>query len=741
MTKKLLWVVFSIVLAAQALAFESAPTLAPVLKPLPEQSQTSQLAAAVLNRYHYKAMPLDDALSERIFDRYLKSLDYEKSFFVQSDIDQLAGMRTKLDNAIIEKDLARPFAIYNLYMQRVVERFTYARALLNGKFYFEKNETYRYERAKESWPASEQEMRELWRKRVKNDWLRLKLAGKDEKGIIETLDKRYENSLRRVSRTKSEDAFQVFMNAYTMAIEPHTNYMSSRAAENFDITMRLSLVGIGAVLTEKDDYTTIRELSPGGPAVLSGQLKPGDRIIGVGQGEGAPMIDIQGWRLDDSVALIRGTEDTLVLLDVLPVDAGPDGDHKLVKLIRKKITLESQSAQKTILSVADKATTRRIGVITIPNFYEDFDARGRGDPDFKSVTRDVARLLEELKIEKVDGVLVDLRNNGGGSLTEAIELAALFVGPGPIVQQRNAQGRVTVARDSNARIVWDGPLGVLINRGSASASEIFAAAIQDYGRGVLIGEASFGKGTVQSMINLDRMTKTKNDKVKFGELKLTIAQFFRIDGGSTQLRGVQPEILFPALSDPDDFGESSYDNALPWVKIDAADYSPLGDLKGLLPELTRRHQARVKRDKAFQALREDVAEIALRRKKNLISLNEAERRKERDTQEAKLATREKWKTAGAGDADLAPGKSLAIDKKNTFSDDGLQANERNLTSDLAAEKARKDAKDILLIEAANIVSDQAALKRPLDELAARARLGVPLSRGQSPAVDSGRLGI
>lgn len=739
MTKMLLWIVFSIGLVAQAAAFEATPVLAPVLTPLPEQSQTSQLAAAVLTRYHYKTMPLDDALSERIFDRYLKSLDYEKSFFVQGDIDQLASMRTRLDNAIVEKDLARPFAIYNLYMQRVVERFTYARALLNGKFDFDKNESYRYERAKESWPASEQEMREIWRKRVKNDWLRLKLAGKDEKSIIETLDKRYENSLRRVSRTKSEDAFQVFMNAYTMAIEPHTNYMGSRAAENFDITMRLSLVGIGAVLTEKDDYTIIRELSPGGPAALSGQLKPGDRIIGVAQGENAVLTDIQGWRLDDSVALIRGTEDTLVLLDVLPVDAGPDGDHKLVKLIRKKITLESQAAQKTILSVADKARTRRIGVITIPTFYEDFEARAKGDPAFRSVTRDVARLLDEMKKEKVDGVLVDLRNNGGGSLTEAVELAALFVGPGPVVQQRNAQGRVTVARDSNARVVWDGPLGVLINRASASASEIVAAAIQDYGRGVLIGEASFGKGTVQSMINLDRMTK--NDKAKFGELKLTIAQFFRIDGGSTQLRGVKPEILFPALSDPDDSGESSYDNALPWVKIDAADYSPLGDMKALLPELTRRHQARVKSDKEFQALREDAAEVALIRKKNLLSLNEAERRQEREAQEAKLATREKWKTAGAGNRDPAPGKQAISDGKNAFSDDGLQANERNLKADLAAEKARKDAKDVLLIEAANIVSDQAALLKPVGELAARAKSGLKLPSGQNQAVDSGRLGI
>ena len=736
MKNKLLWFVLSISLAAQAAAFEAA---APVLKPQPEQSQAAHLSAAVLTRYHYKAMPLDDAMSEKIFDRYLKALDSEKLIFVQDDIGQLSNARTRLDNAIIDKDLSLPFTIFNLYTKRVVERFAYARSILGEKINFQEKESYRFDREKESWPASEQEMCELWRKRVKNDWLRLKLAGKDDKSIFETLDKRYENSQRRVSRTKSDDAFQSFMNAYAMAIEPHTNYLVPRTAEDFNITMRLSLVGIGAVLTEKDDYTTIRELTPGGPAELSGQLKPGDRIIGVAQGETGAMTDIQGWRLDDSVALIRGATDSVVQLDILPADAGPDGKHKRVSLVRKKITLEEQAAKKSILTVKDKSGEQRIGVITLPTFYQDFEAKSKGERNFKSATRDVARLLNEFKKEKVDGVLVDLRNNGGGSLTEAVELTGLFIGNGPVVQQRDAKGNVSVAKDTNAKVAWDGPLGVLINRGSASASEIFAAAMQDYGRGVLIGERSFGKGTVQTMINLDQMVK--NDPATFGELKLTITQFFRVNGGSTQLRGVKPEITFPMRSELDDFGESSYDNPLPWVKIGAADYSPVDDLSSIIPELITRHETRVKTDKEFQALREDVAEVTRLRKRNMLSLNEAERRKERDEQEAKLAAREKAKTLSGNNNDPTLSKQASSGRKNLLQDDGLQADERNLTADLAAEKSRKNIRDVLLIEAANVVSDEVALLRSNERIASRAKPATHLPATPKQSSESVRLGI
>jgi carboxyl-terminal processing protease len=717
MKKTLLWFVFVAAMGVQAASADLATQAVPPLKPLSEQPKAARLAAELLTRHHYKPVPLDDALSEKIFERYLKLLDGEKRFFVQSDIDHLEAARTSFDDAIYTEYLGLPFAIFNLYTQRVVERFTYARSLLKNGFDFGKNEDYQYNREKAAWAKSEQEIAELWRTRVKNDWLRLKLAGKDDKAIIETLDNRYENSLQRVSRTKSEDAFQLFMNAYATTIEPHTNYMGSRAAEEFDISMRLSLVGIGAVLTQKDDYTLIRELVPGGPAQLSGQLKPGDRIMGVAQGKNGVIADILGWRLDDTVAKIRGEPDTIVLLDILPVDAGPDGKHKLVALTRKKITLERQAAKKSIIPVADGTTTRRIGVIALPAFYADFEAQGRGDPDFKSATRDVTRLLNELKTEKVDGVLMDLRNNGGGSLAEAVQLTGLFIGAGPVVQQRDARGAVTVARATNATVAWDGPLAVLINRSSASASEIFAAAIQDYGRGLVIGERSFGKGTVQTMVSLDQLVK--NETPALGDLKMTIAQFFRVNGGTTQLRGVEPDINFPSFTDEENSGESSFDNALPWVKVQPADYASQGNPKALLPTLQKRHEARVKSVQDFQFLKEDVAEVSRLRKRTSISLNETERRRERDEQEGKLALRKKLRGA---------------DEKFSSSaqDDGLQADERDLSNELAAEKARKDAKDILLDEAAHILSDQAGLLKRESRVAVRGKQGSSMVPAEIP---------
>ncbi len=739
MKKILLWLVFALTAAAQAASFDSATPLRLELKPEQQQSQAARLAAEVLTRFHYKAMPLDDAMSEKIFDHYLKSLDSEKLFFVQTDMDQLAPFRTRLDDAILKEDLAVPFAIFNLYAQRVSERFVYARSLLKEGFDFQQQESYRYGREKEPWLKSAAEMRDLWRKRVKNDWLRLKLAGQDDSSIVAVLDKRYDNALKRIGRAKGQDAFQAFMNAYTMAIEPHTNYMGPRAAADFNISMKLSLVGIGAALAEKDDYTTIRELVPGGPAILSGELKVGDRILGVAQGEKSAMTDVLGWRLDDVVGLIRGAADSVVLLDVLPADAGPDGKHKRVSLIRKKISLEEQAARKSVLSVTDGEVTRRVGVISLPGFYEDFEARQRGDRDFKSATRDVARLLDELKKERVDSVLIDLRDNGGGSLMEAVQLTGLFIGKGPVVQQRNARGDVRVDGDTRAGVAWDGPLGVLINRGSASASEIFAAAIQDYGRGLVIGEPSFGKGTVQTMIDLDQVAR--NRKQQFGELKLTVAQFFRINGGTTQLRGVTPDILFPTVSDAMSFGESSFDNALPWVQVKAADYAPAGDLKFLLPALRTRHEARVKNDKEFQYLQEDIAEFRLQRDKNLVSLNEAERRKQRDVQEARLASREAWRNGGKIAPEQKNAQKSAPEKNRVLRDDGLQAEERNLVSELAAEKAGKKAKDVLLNEAVHILSDKVALLKPAARFASRVKPGSPLIPDQEQGADAVPVGV
>jgi len=475
-----------------------------VIKPQPGQTQAALWASRVLGKLHYKPMPLDDAMSEKIFDRYFKSLDSEKLFFTQADLDQYSIVRTRLDDAILGENLSVPFAIYNLYQQRFVERISYARELLKTKFDFSSDESYQYDREKADWVKSDAELKELWRKRVKNDWLRLKLAGKEDKSIRETLDKRYENYITRSRKLTNEDVFQIFMNAYAMSIEPHTNYLGPRASENFDIAMRLSLEGIGCVLQTRDEYTVVREVVPGSPAGLSGKIKVGDRIFGVAKDDKSPMTEVLGWRIDDVVALIRGPKDSTVRLDILPADAGVDGKHSTVTLVRKKISMEEQSAKKSIYEVKDGAAKRRVGVISLPTFYQDFEARRKGDPDYKSATRDVARLLVELKKEKVDNVLIDLRNNGGGSLSEAVELTGLFIDKGPVVQQRTADNKVEVESDTNAGMAWDGPMGVLINRGSASASEIFAAAIQDYGRGVIIGEPSFGKGTVQTIFALDR---------------------------------------------------------------------------------------------------------------------------------------------------------------------------------------------------------------------------------------------
>jgi carboxyl-terminal processing protease len=705
------------------------------MKPIAAQTQAALWASRVLGRYHYKAMPLDDAMSVKIFDNYFESLDSEKLYFVQADLDGFAPQRTRMDDAINNEDLTVPFAIYNMYQQRFADRMAYARGLLKTKFDFNSDETLQLDREKAPWAKSEDEIRDLWKKRVKNDWLRLKLAGKDDKSIRETLDKRYENYVSRIRKLNNEDVFQMFMNAYATAIEPHTNYLGPRSADNFDIAMRLSLEGIGCVLQSRDDYTVIREIVPGSPADKSGKLKVGDRIVGVAQGTGV-FTDVLGWRLDDVVALVRGEKGSTVRLDVIPGDGGVDAKHVTVSMVRKKISMEEQAAKKSIMKVKEGGVERRIGVISLPTFYLDFEARRRGDKDFRSATRDVERILAELKKEKVDNVLIDLRNNGGGSLTEAIELTGLFIDKGPVVMQRTAEGRVEVESDTKAGLAWDGPVGVLINRGSASASEIFAAAIQDYGRGLIIGEPSFGKGTVQTLIDLDRFAP--NEKMRYGELKMTIAQFFRINGGTTQLRGVTPDIKLPVLADIENFGESSYDNALPWVSIKPAQYMPLGDLKELIGPLQKRHEARIAKDKDFQFLQEDIAEVLKLRKENAISLNEAVRRKERDTQDARSKLREarlagnsatpdepvsgpgsKEKRAETPDPTKAS-KSVVAVRNAPRQDDGLQADERNLQAELAAEKAAKDAKDVILQEAANILADEAGMLKTDTRLALRA---------------------
>ncbi|MCK9538183.1 carboxy terminal-processing peptidase [Dokdonella sp.] len=730
--RKLLPTLLLVALAVPAFAKPVAEQAAPLLKPTPSQAEAAIWATRFLTRFHYKPTPLNDAMSEKIFKRYLDSLDGDKLFFTAADIRQFERYRDKLDDAIYEQDLAAPFAIFNVYEQRVGQRVAHARALLAKGFDFSTDESYDFDREKAAWAPDAAALDDLWRKRVKNDWLRLLLAGKQAKDIRETLDKRYANYLDRVRQLNSEDVFQTFMNAYASSIEPHTNYLGPRASENFDIAMKLSLEGIGAVLQRDDDYTAIREIVPGGPAALSGKLKVGDRIVGVGQGEKGQIIDVVGWRLDDVVAKIRGPKDTTVRLEIQPADEGPDGKHYVLDLVRKKVSIEEQAAKKSIIDIKDEGKTRHIGVISLPTFYQDFEARRRGDPDYKSATRDVEKLLGELKSDGVDGVLVDLRNNGGGSLAEATDLSGLFIGKGPVVQVRNASGRVEEEQATRAA-VWNGPLGVLVNRASASASEIFAAAVQDYGRGLIIGEPTFGKGTVQNLIDLDEVAHS--EKPEFGEVKMTIAQFFRIDGGSTQLRGVVPDISFPLTVDAKDFGESSYDNALPWTSIAPAEYKPVANLKPIIPTLIERHDARVKDNVAWQVFEDDLADMRKLRSEKTVSLNETVRREERAAQEARRKAREERLAAAdaasgeaAGDAAQAPAGDTAqpagaaqppVSSINLPVDDGLQPDERSIASDLKREKNAKERRDVVLDEAAHILADEIALVQADAKLAAQ----------------------
>ncbi|HEX5352807.1 MAG TPA: carboxy terminal-processing peptidase [Rhodanobacteraceae bacterium] len=670
-------------------------TPAPVLKPTTAQGQAAILAAHLLTRFQYEALPLDDAMSQKIFKAYFKALDGSKLFFTQADIDHFAPDRTTLDDAIWNGDLSIPFAIFNLYEKRAGERTAYALALLKQGFKLDGNQTYTFDREKAPRAANAAALDQLWKERVENDWIRLKLAGKDDAEIRKTLSHRYETYLDRAHQLDSEDVFQTFMNSYAMAIDPHTNYFGPRASQNFDITMKLSLEGIGAVLQEHDEYTVIREVVPGGPAEKSGKLEVGDRIVGVGQGECGAIVDVVGWRIDDVVAKIRGHKGTAVRLEILPAEGGPDAKPELITLVRKKVTIAEQAAKKKIIDVKDGGRTVRIGVIDLPSFYEDFAAAERGDPDYKSASRDVAKLLAELKQAKVAAVIVDLRDNGGGSLSEAVNLSGLFTGKGPVVQVRDNRGRVQ-EQDSDKKMLWTAPMAVLVNRGSASASEIFTAAIKDYGRGLIIGEQTFGKGTVQNLTSLDQLAMNK--KPTFGELKMTIAEFFRVDGDSTQLHGVTPDIVFPHSIGYKDYGESSYPNALKWTHITPAEYTPVADQKPLVAPLTAEHDARAKSDPAWKLLLDELTAARKLHDQKSISLNYKVRETERKQQDAQDAAFKKRREA------LGDVSAIKLEP-----DDGLTPGERSVKQSVAREKAAKQAKDIELEEAAHIMADEAVM--------------------------------
>lgn len=686
-----------------------APTAA---GPTPDQATTARLVYGLLSdsRYAYRPRPLDAQLSREVFKRYLESLDPNKMFFTAQDVAGLgARYQDRLGDAIRSGDVAPAWTIFALYRQRAGERLAYARAQLKGGFDFGKDERFAFDRKDAPW-ADAAALDALWRQSVKNDWLRLKLAGKSPEEIRRILDKRYATSAEDIARIKNEDVFQTFMNAYAESIDPHTDYLTPRSAENFNLSISNSLEGIGAVLQRQDDVTVVREIVPGGPAALSGRLKPGDRIVGVGQGGKGEIKDVVGWRTDDVVQLIRGPASTQVRLEVVPAEAPLDSKPQLLTLTRAKVRLEDARAKaETItLPAAGGQPARRIGVIKLPGFYQDFEARRRNESDYASATRDVARILAQFRQQKVDGVVLDLRGNGGGSLSEAVELTGLFIDQGPVVQVRESGGRVSVESDRRPGVAWDGPLAVLINRGSASASEIVAGAIQDYGRGLVIGETSFGKGTVQNMVDLDRWPA--NEQPRYGQVKLTIAQFFRPDGSSTQNKGVVPDVSFPASVDASQFGESTYDNALPWTRIAAVPHLRYGNFTPLLPALEARHQARVANDVEFQWWMQDVRKFREDSAKKSVSLNEAERRAERDAFDAQRKQRAELRKQ------LGLARDPLLDERD---DDGLRADERDVAKDAAREQAAKNAPDPLLHESAAILADAIGLLGADAKLAAQ----------------------
>ncbi len=639
-----------------------------VLEPQNQYPMEGQLIASILTRYHFKDFEFNDSLSKVIFNRYFDVLDHGKNYFLASDIETFNPEKYHLDDMLLNGDVQFYFDVFNVYLKRLNERMNYVDNLLDKEFDYTIDENYYYDRDKSDWAKDETELNELWRKRLKNDALTYKLNGKDWEFIQKTLKKRYKNFTHFLNQYNSEDVFQIAMNAFTESIDPHTNYLSPVTSDNFKIDMSLSLEGIGARLQAEEDYTKVVEIIPGGPAAQSGLLKADDKIVGVAQGTDGEFEDIIGWRLSDAVKLIRGEKGTLVRLQI--IKAGSDINSKPIEisLIRDKVKLEDQAAKGSVLKIINDNKPFRLGVIDIPKFYNDFEGQRTGDGNSKSTTKDVRKILDSLKAESIDGLIIDLRDDGGGSLQEAIELTGLFIKDGPIVQVKNSDGRIDVAADPDPSIVYDGPLAVLVNRYSASASEIFSGAIQDYGRGLIIGEQTYGKGTVQNLIDLNRLSSKRDSQL--GQVKLTIAKFYRVNGGSTQNLGVIPDISYPTMIDPKDFGESSQPSALPWDEIKPADFHRFSNLSKYIPELNSKHLARISNDRDFKYLFEDINIYKENKKKTFISLNEEKRKIEKEKDEQRKLERD-GNNQGESDSELLDEEIPTVknDKKDFLLDE------------------------------------------------------------------------
>ena len=727
-----------------AAAEEILATQPPVLTPLEIHPRTNLAVVEQLRHNHYVKKPLDDAISSDVFDNYLDALDPSRAYFLHSDIEQFEKYRYELDDALKHGELQPAYEIFNLYQERMVERLHYLLGEVQqglDRIDFTVEEALQIDRENAPWPATPAAMDELWRKRLKAAVLAMRLNDKPLDEIQELLTKRYKNRLKQALQTKSEDAFQVYINAFASTYDPHTQYFSPRTSQNFNINMSLSLEGIGAVLTSEDDYTSVVRLVPAGPADKSGDIDVSDKIISVGQGETGPLIDVVGWRLDDVVELIRGPKGSTVRLEVIPAESD-DGVSKVVAIERNTVQLEDQAAQARLLTLNDGKRSFKVGVIDIPTFYVDFRASQQGDPNYRSTTRDVRVLIERLRQEQMDALVIDLRNNGGGSLQEADTLTGLFIESGPTVQVKSARRRANVYADTDDSIVWDGPMAVMVNRLSASASEIFAGAIQDYGRGIILGSQTFGKGTVQTLIPLNR-----------GQLKITAAKFYRVSGQSTQHQGILPDIDFPELYDTEQIGESALDDAMPWDMIQPAVYNASTVLKPFLAELQRRHDERVRDHVDFNYFRSLAAKAKEASMRTHLSLHEATRRQEK-------ADDDQWRLELENTLRLAKGKTPAtsLDHLEELQEAETEAEEDDDTSidDAApvAENADQPAEpepleavedDAMLEEAGRILLDLIGLSMqvaqlesmPLDPAISVSRLNVPRPQAKAPSATDG----
>ena len=642
-----------------------------------KHSDISQQVTRLIENLHYSRPRIDNSLSSAILDRYLDTLDGNRLYFLSSDISSFGRYRYELDDRARDGELEPVFEIFNVFRARTEERIAYALTLLEQEPDFTIDESFRFDRSEMAWPSTDEEIQDVWRRHIKNAGLSLVLTGKTWEETAEILQERYERVLTRIVQLTADDVFATFMNAMAHTMDPHSSYMSPRDSEEYRIQMSLSYDGIGASLQLTNDYVTVINVIAGGPAQLDGQLKPEDRITGVAQGDDSEVVDVIGWRLDDVVQIIRGPGGTVVRLQILPAGAAPGSPERVLSLIRDKVKLEEQAAKSDRLEISHEGNPYHIGVIRVPSFYLDYAALTRGEEDYTSTTRDVERLVGELEAEGIDGLVLDLRQNGGGHLSEATELSGLFIERGPVVQLRQTRRNIEVLDDPMPGVVYDGPLAVLVDRYSASASEIFAAAIQDYQRGIVIGQQTFGKGSVQNLFNLDRFIRAPG----YGQLTLTIGKYYRVTGASTQHRGVIPDIELPSLVDTNTVGESTRDTALPWDQIDPTRFRAETSLEPAIQLLTERHTARAANDPDYNFLLADVAAFGKLRERETVSLNLLERQAERDLLQEQQLARENERRA-------------ALELEPLASIDELEATESS---------------DVQLDQAARVVADMAAL--------------------------------